>query len=295
MQDLDALSLASTASELASTPSVSIPSIEGENQDEDQPIASGTLSAVAFFLGERLDTKAFETADCLASAPLTIRLGRQGYGVLFSYGAAVLFDLEPVEEATAVTQLQSFVSDSFSAPETERVELYFNADTARAAGGKIWLQHFGVEQLQLVSDVLSKSVVLAHYEARIAAIFDQLEPFSKNLQDNTKTDRWSKLLLKQIGNNLSIQHKIVGRVEIIDKPDLLWDAPNLERLYLRLEDEYEIKERHIALERKLSLVTQTAETALELLQHNTNLRVEWYIVVLIVIEILLSLYDLFLR
>lgn len=291
MPDLDA--------PIVDAPQLPAPSTEADRPTEPKPaepeILPEVLNGVALFFGERLDTKAFENADCLADDPLTIRLGQQGYGVLFSYGAAVLFGLEPVEEASIIAQLQSFVSGAFADTETERVELHFNAKAARAANGKIWLQRFGVEQLQLVADILSKSVVLAHYESRIAVIFDQLEPFSKNLQDNTKTDRWSKELLRQLGRNLSIQHKIVGRVEIIDKPDVLWDAPNLERLYLRLEDEYEIKERHATLERKLSLVTQTAETALELLQHNTSLRVEWYIVALIIIEILLSLYELFLR
>jgi uncharacterized Rmd1/YagE family protein len=73
------------------------------------------------------------------------------------------------------------------------------------------------------------------------------------------------------------------------------DAPALERLYLRLENEYEIRERHLALERKLELISRTAETVLDLLQHNTGLRVEWYVVILIVVEILLSLYDLFVQ
>jgi len=262
---------------------------------EPSPADLESLPGVALFLGEHLNTDAFETTELLATDPLTISMGQQGYAVLFSYGAAVLFGLEPVEEATLVAQLTSFVDGPFPEAEIERVELRFQSDTVRASNGKIWLQHFSVEQIQLVADVLSKSVVLAHYENKIAAIFNQLEPFSENLQANTKSERWSQDLLRQLGQNLAIQNKIVGRVEIIDKPDLLWDSPNLERLYLRLEAEYEIKERHTVLERKLSLMTQTIETALGLLQHNTNLRVEWYIVALIVIEIILSLYDLFLR
>ena len=36
---------------------------------------------------------------------------------------------------------------------------------------------------------------------------------------------------------------LIGRVEIEDKPDILWDQPELERLYARLEDEYELHER----------------------------------------------------
>jgi required for meiotic nuclear division protein 1 len=80
-----------------------------------------------------------------------------------------------------------------------------------------------------------------------------------------------------------------------EKPDPLWERPDLERLYLRLEDEYELRERLLALERKLSLVSRTAETALELMQHDSSHRVEWYIVALIVVEILLSVYELWIK
>lgn len=86
---------------------------------------------------------------------------------------------------------------------------------------------------------------------------------------------------------------MVGLVEIEDKPEQLWDWPNLERLYLRLEDEYEIRERHRVLERKLALISRTAQTVLDLMQHQSAVRVEWYIVILIVVEILLNIYELF--
>lgn len=50
----------------------------------------------------------------------------------------------------------------------------------------------------------------------------------------------------------------VGRVEVDEKPETLWERPDLERFYVRLEDEYELKERHLALERKLELISRTA-------------------------------------
>ena len=39
---------------------------------------------------------------------------------------------------------------------------------------------------------------------------------------------------------------------------MLWDRPDLERLYARLEDEYELKERAGALKRKLDVIVETA-------------------------------------
>lgn len=250
----------------------------------------------AIFVGERLELKALENTGSLATLPLVVSAGDHGCAVLFRYGAVVLFGLEPLEEASFLTQLQPFIIEPFSSPETEEATLHLEQFGAeRVENGLIWLQEFSIERLQIVADILAKSVVLAQYEVGTASVFDQIEPFAESLQRTTRNEHWGKELLRQLGRTLSIQHKIVGRVEIIDKPELLWDAPELERLYLRLENEYEVRERHLALERKLELISRTAETVLDLLQHNTGLRVEWYVVVLIVVEILLSLYDLFFR
>jgi uncharacterized Rmd1/YagE family protein len=259
-------------------------------------ITRSNLRGQALFLGEQLNLRSLEHLTCLATTPLVVNAGSHGYAALFPYGVAVLFGLEPVEEASFLSQLEPLVIGAFSSPETEEVTVQIDTHgSGRVENGMIWIKDFGIEQLQIVSDVLAKSVVLAHYENGTARVFEQIEPFAEGLQRSTKNERWGKELLRQLGRTLSIHHKIIGRVEIIDKPELLWDSPELERLYLRLEDEYEIRERHLALERKLDLISRTAETVLNLLQHNTALRVEWYIVILIVVEILLSLYDLFIR
>jgi uncharacterized Rmd1/YagE family protein len=62
---------------------------------------------------------------------------------------------------------------------------------------------------------------------------------------------------------------------------------------LRSEDEFEIAERCVALERKLALTSRTINTVLDLLQNRRTLRVEWYIVILIVVEILIMAYEMF--
>lgn len=252
-----------------------------------------SFKAQALFLGKKINLQRLENYDCLATMPLIVTVGEQGCAVLLSYGAVVLFNLEPMEKVAFLSKLSSLVSDSFTEPETEEVDVRRNiAESERVKEGKIFLHEFSVERLQIVADILAKSVVLSHYETSLATVFDQIEPFAASLQGDNRSQRKSRELLRQLGATLLVQHKIVGRVEIIDKPELLWESPQLENLYLRLEDEYEIRERHNALERKLELISQTAQTVLEFMQHSSSQRVEWYVVILIVVEILLSLYDI---
>ena len=92
-----------------------------------------------------------------------------------------------------------------------------------------------------------------------------------------------------------VEHQLVDRAEVLEKPELLWDRPDLDRFYARLEDEYEIRERHLVLESKLALVSTAARTMLELNQAQRSLNVEYYIVALILFEIVLALYGMVAR
>src|SRR5262249_5219265 len=152
--------------------------------------------------------------------------------------------------------------------------------------GAIVLREASPHRLQIVANVLSKSLILSHYEARIASAFDQIEPLAERLQRTGRTGYQANRLLQQIGRVLLTQHRMVGRVEMEEKPDVLWDHPELERLYARLEDEYELAERSRALEGKLALVNETVGTILDLVQNQRSNRLEWYIIGLIAIEIL---------
>jgi uncharacterized Rmd1/YagE family protein len=49
------------------------------------------------------------------------------------------------------------------------------------------------------------------------------------------------------------------------------------------------------VESKLDLIGRTIQTAIDLIQSRRSLRVEWYIVILIVFEIALTLYEMFIR
>ncbi len=252
------------------------------------------IRATAYFLGDRIDTRALEATEKLAAFPLLVSAGERGCAALFRYGAAVLFDLAPIEQASFLRHLQPFVQAPKAKPDTEEVQLKVDAtgDTDRTENGLIVLRDFATERILTVADILGKSVILAHYESSIAGIFDTIEPLAEQLRTGEGAAKHGKHLLSHIGNALHIQHRMVGRAEIEDKPEFLWNLPDVERLYVRLEDEYELVERHRVLNRKIDLVSRTAETLLQLSQTQRSLRVEYYIVILILFEIAITLVDM---
>ena len=99
-------------------------------------------------------------------------------------------------------------------------------------------------------------------------------------------------MLRLIGQALGVQHRVSGRVAVEDKPDVLWDRPDLERLYARLEDEYELKERGQTLQRKLDVIVETVRALTDIIDADRSSFMEMAIVLLILAEIALSLFEI---
>jgi uncharacterized Rmd1/YagE family protein len=249
----------------------------------------------AVLIGSRIDTKPFRADETLAINPLTVAIPGGGCAVLFRYGVAVFFGLGGDQETGFLERLLPLTHDPRTWPEDEVISLNVNPDKLEGVDGKgcLWLHDTSVQRLQLVAEMLARSAILSDDEARLTKTFEKIEPLAQNLSKGGRGGRKMQELLTYIGDSLLSQQRMVGRAEVADKPDLLWERPELEGLYLRLEDEFELRERHLALERKLEVISNTAETLLDLLQAQRSHRVEWYIVILIVVEIVLNLYELF--
>ena len=141
---------------------------------------AGAVEAVpvrALLLGERLDTRALERDEPLGAAPLTVAIPGGGVAVLFRYGAVVLFGAATTAMDKFVVSLRPYVSAALAVPERDDARLFIRpeADEHVDAAGNIVLRERTTERLQLVADILAKSLVLSYYETRIAEIFDGIE------------------------------------------------------------------------------------------------------------------------
>ena len=252
------------------------------------------VTAHAVLVGDRINTMGFE-GEALSAVPLAIRVGKTGIAVLFRYGVAVLIGLSSEDEIAFLQKLKPRIGGAFARfeEETATVELVNEAEDQVQAGGPIQIRDLLPERLLVIADVLAKSVVLARDEREVAKVFEIIEPFAKELADHGRTRRDRKAVLRLIGNALLTQQRVSGRVAIGEKPDVLWDRFDLERLYARLEDEYELSERVDTLNRKLAVVAETANTLADLIDTRRSLRLELIVVVLIAFEIVVTFYQIY--
>ena len=251
------------------------------------------VTAHAILLGDRINTSGVE-GETLSTSPLAIRIENEGIAVLFRYGVVVLIGLSQQQEQELLEKLSARVSGRLDRYEEETavIKLAEEDEDQVPAGGPILVRAMSPERLLVISDVLAKSVVLAHDERRVAEVFEVIEPFARELATRGKARLNRTGILRLIGNALLVQHRVSGRVAITEKPDALWDRPDLERLYARLEDEYELQERVDTLNRKLAVISETATTLADIIDTQRSLRLELIIVALIALEIVITFYQI---
>lgn len=254
----------------------------------------------ALLLSDRIDTANLEPASLpptsvVSTVPLTYRVGKDGLVTLFRYGVVVLMCLTPAEEEEVLRGLSTRLTRPVEPREEEiaYIEIAPDKDDQILPGGPIALKAATAEHLVVIADALSKSVVLARDEREVAAVFEVMEPFARQLAEKGRTTGGRRAILKHIGNALLVQQRVSGRVAVTEKPDVVWDRPDLDRLYARLEDEYELKERAEALTRKLSVIAETAEVLTDIIDTARSLRLEIVIVVLIAVELVAAGYQIF--
>jgi required for meiotic nuclear division protein 1 len=250
--------------------------------------------AHALLLGDRINTAGFE-GKTISAAPLAMRIGEMGIATIFRYGVVVLIGMSRQQEADFLEKTMVRVAGALDRPEEELASIQIMREKADQVpvGGPIQVKAMSPERLLVISDAMAKSVVLAHDERQVASVFEVIEPFARDLATRGKARLSRANILRLIGNALLVQHRVSGRVAITDKPDALWDAPDLERLYARVEDEYELRERFEALNRKLAVIAETANTLADIIDTQRSLRLELIIVGLIASEIAITFYQIF--
>ena len=220
----------------------------------------------AVLLGDRINTANVDRMQVICPAPLTYRCGADGYVTLFRYGVAALIGLTPAQEEEVLRELRAAREPSArSAGGGDRVrrdrcregrpDPSRRPDRPEGADARAPHRH----RRRLVEE-RGAGARRARGRHRARSGRAVRTPARRERHTSGRRD-----ILRHIGKELLVQHRVSGRVAVAEKPDLVWDRPDLERLTARLQDEYELKERGEALSRKLTVIADTAEVLTDII------------------------------
>lgn len=261
--------------------------------------AEHRMSARALRLGGRfrltdIETADFDQAETLATSPFLLRLRSGGFAALFPYGTVVVIGVSPAEEQALLHRLADRVEGRLGAPSVVAAEVEIGTG-AKISGDVITVCDLSASSLYVVADALAKNAALAFEEEEVRRVLEVLEPFAGDLADTGRLPRNRRRMLRTVGQALRTHHRLIERVEVEDRPELLSDDGEIGRLHDTLAHAWHFKKRAKALSRRLGVIEVMTSALTELIDAQREIRLEALIVLLIAVEMSVYFYELFIR
>jgi uncharacterized Rmd1/YagE family protein len=146
---------------------------------------------------------------------------------------------------------------------------------------------------ELAATIIAKSVAMEKTEYELGKIFDKLETMIDRLERG-QLHVGNRELARTTARVTRHQYNTVSYIMILDKPDITWSNSDASLFYEKMSDFFELNDRYTILTKKADILNNIINGFSSISHSIRGLFVEWIIVLLIVIEVILMILDLFL-
>lgn len=153
------------------------------------------------------------------------------------------------------------------------------------------MQKYNQAFTDIICFVIAKSVALERIEARVDAVFDEVEVLIANLAKGTM-ELPDRMMAKLASSILSFKFTSIAHIMVLDKPDITWDDPEADRLYLTMASLFELDQRYQEIKHKSEMLLDMTDVFSNISHARRSARLEWIIIILIVIEIVLFILEM---
>jgi uncharacterized Rmd1/YagE family protein len=127
------------------------------------------------------------------------------------------------------------------------------------------------------------------FEKSVAKTIERTHHLQEELGLTGKISLSRKKLSQKIGALFSERNSINLHCDILDTPEFFWRRPRYETYYHLASEYMDIKQRLDILNRRLDVIHELYDILSNELKHAHSSRLEWTIIVLIVIEVVMML------
>uniref|UniRef100_M4BVL5 DUF155 domain-containing protein n=1 Tax=Hyaloperonospora arabidopsidis (strain Emoy2) TaxID=559515 RepID=M4BVL5_HYAAE len=240
---------------------------------------------------------------------VTSRRGTDKWVVYFDYGAVVFFNCDQALVSTLIKHATRFCSDVFEMRGHEE-ELLLVGDPAQKRWSRLVENNVLVREIDhinvhVIAGVLSQTVALEFYERQCETILCEFEKLNTDVEKKGprgalfgRENEQTRSLFKIVASNNTLLIDLVSKLRVIDRKrpgDPAWSQARYHNMWESLLEEFELNERFQNLNFKLELIQHNTKFFLEVLHSHKGERLEWYIIILISVELGIGVYELLLK
>jgi uncharacterized Rmd1/YagE family protein len=215
----------------------------------------------------------------------------------FREGSVVMWNCPLVERHAILNFLKCFEEQSYDEPivkEELEVMHYTYTDNGKTnilQDGCIFISRHNKTEEQIsfdrytLSNGVAMSVKLGILEASLEDYIRRIEFVTEDLKFGRRIRVDQKRALRKSGELFALRHSINLSSNLLDTPDFYWDHEELEHLFQRTCNYFEISRRTKVMNEKLNHCVELMELVSHHLSDRHHVRLEWMIIVLIMVEV----------
>lgn len=144
--------------------------------------------------------------------------------------------------------------------------------------------------LDIIATILAKSVALKKIEIDTDILLDEIENIMGFL-DKGHLNLSDEKLAKMSGKILRFKYATLSNIMVLDKPDIAWKNEDAEDFFIHLSDLFELKDRYEKIRHKTEVLLDITEVFSSLTHAKRGNRLEWAVIILILIEIVMAVVE----
>ena len=213
---------------------------------------------------------------------------QEGYLYLFKYGIISYYNIPETTVNQIKLQLKEFatgwgVSDF---EDSIPLKLTTNPVVKRVKTNEVELKEDNQEGIRLTLMHLAQSVALDYYANLSEQIMKETRMHTTNLELHGKLDIGGKKLKRHIGHVLNINNQISENLYIFDSHEVTWEDVSLDYLDQDLKRLFDLKERYRTIKEQGAIIKENLSLFKDIMDHKESSRLEWIIIILILVEVL---------
>lgn len=211
----------------------------------------------------------------------------------FREGTIVLWNVTDLESSNVVNFLKPYEQDSYSEKliqgESETMNYQHQVEGKSSVleqnGDFVIPFERNLLDKYTFSNSLALSVKLGIWEAMLDTYIDSIEYVTEDLKLGKKIKMTREEVLSKQGELFALRHLINLSSDLLDTPDFYWDRDQYERLYVQTCSYFNINRRTKVMNEKLNHCIELIELLSTHLSDKHHTRLEWMIIVLIMVEV----------
>ncbi|GAA4280732.1 RMD1 family protein [Gaetbulibacter aestuarii] len=205
---------------------------------------------------------------------------------IFQYGIVSFFNMSPSEMSGALEQLIPYCFHYSSEKLSDSVQVSVEPNTLKVTFDTVILPNLDQEMIRLVLLNTSQSVALDRYSEITQELLAETNEHTLFLEEHGKLDISGHNLKRYIGRVLNIKNKIAENLYIFDSPEITWEIEELNKLNQDLKQVFDLKDHYRLINDRIEIIKENLELFKDIMDHNESSRLEWIIIILIVIEVI---------